>query len=110
MAAGIAVTALAVSARSPWAGLAANVVIGAGMGVTMVSGLLEVQRIATPDDLAGLTGVFYALAYAGFLAPAVIAAFPASIPVTTILWVVAGLAVASCLLVLTASTKHLPGV
>jgi MFS family permease len=109
IAAGLAVTALAVSARSPWAGLAANVVIGAGMGVTMVSGLLEVQRIATPDDLAGLTGVFYALAYAGFLAPAVIAAIPASIAVTTILWAVAGLAVASCLLILTASTRHLPG-
>ena len=110
IAAGIAVTALAVGARSPWAGLAANVVIGAGMGVTMVSGLLEVQRIATSDDLAGLTGAFYALAYAGFLAPVVIAAVAASIAVTTILWVVAGLAVASCLLILTASTRHLPGV
>jgi hypothetical protein len=110
IAAGIAVTALAVGARSPWIGLAANVVIGAGMGVTMVSGLLEVQRIATPDDLAGLTGVFYALGYAGFLAPTVMAALPSSIPVTTILCGVAGLAVASWLLVLTASTKHLPGV
>lgn len=109
IAAGIAVTALAVSARSPWAGLAANVVIGAGMGVTMVSGLLEVQRIAAPEDLAGLTGVFYALAYVGFLAPAVIAAVATSIAVTTILWVVTGLAVASWLLILAASTRHLPG-
>jgi len=109
IAAGIAVTALAVSARSPWIGLAANVVIGAGMGVTMVSGLLEVQRIAPRGELASLTGVFYALAYAGFLAPAVIAAIAASVSVTTILWVVAAMAVASWLLILSASTRHLPG-
>jgi MFS family permease len=109
MAAGIALAALAVSAQSPWAGLGANVVIGAGMGVTMVSGLLEVQRIATRADLAGLTGVFYALAYLGFLAPTVMAALPASIPVAAILWAVTGLAVASWLFILTASTRHLPG-
>jgi hypothetical protein len=53
IAAGIAMTALAVMAQSPWAGLAANAVIGAGMGITMVSGLLEVQQIASPGDLAG---------------------------------------------------------
>ncbi|HYZ52724.1 MAG TPA: MFS transporter, partial [Streptosporangiaceae bacterium] len=87
IAAGIAVAVLAISAQSVWTGLAANVVIGVGLGITLVSGLLEVQRIATPADLAGLTGVFYALAYAGFLAPTVIAAIAASIPVTTILWV-----------------------
>ena len=108
IAAGIAVTALAVSARSPWLGLAANAVIGAGMGITMVSGLLEVQRIATPRDLAGLTGVFYALAYVGFLAPTVIAAIAGSIAVPLILWGVVALAVASWLLILAGSTRHLP--
>jgi hypothetical protein len=108
MAAGIAVAVLAISAQSVWAGLAANVVIGAGLGISLVSGLLEVQRIATAEDLARLTGVFYALCYAGFLAPTVIAAIATSFPVTTILWAVAGLAVASWLLILTASTRHLP--
>jgi hypothetical protein len=108
IAAGIAMTAVAVTAQSPWAGLAANVVIGAGMGITMVSGLLEVQRIATPADLAGLTGMFYALAYVGFLAPVAIAAVAASFAVTTILWWVTGLAFASWLLIMAASTKHLP--
>jgi hypothetical protein len=78
------------------------------MGITMVSGLLEVQRIATPEDLAGLTGVFYALAYAGFLAPTLIAAVAATVPVTTILWAAAALAVASWLFILAASTRHLP--
>ncbi len=107
IAAGIAMTALAVSLQSPWAGLAANAVIGAGMGITMVSGLLEVQRIASPGDQAGLTGLFYTLAYAGFLAPAIMAAVK-SVPATTMLWGAAGLAVASWLLILAASTRHLP--
>jgi MFS family permease len=106
--AGIAVAVLAISAQSVWAGLAANVVIGAGFGIALVSGLLEVQRIATAQDLAGLTGVFYALGYAGFLTPTVIAAIAASVPVITILWVVVGLAVVSWLLILTSSTRHLP--
>ena len=108
MAAGIAVVVLAISAQSVWIGLAANVVIGLGLGITLVSGVLEVQRIATEADLAGLTGVFYAVAYAGFLAPTVIAAIAAAVPVTTILWAVVALAVLSWLLILTASAKHLP--
>jgi MFS family permease len=108
IAAGIAVTALAVAVQSPWAGLAANVVLGAGLGITMISGLLEVQRIATPEDLAGLTGAFYAIAYTGFLAPTLIAAIAATVPVTTILWAAAALAVASWLFILAASTRHLP--
>jgi MFS family permease len=108
IAAGIAVAVLAISAQSVWAGLAANVVIGVGLGITLVSGLLEVQRIATPADLAGLTGVFYALAYAGFLAPTVIAAIAATIPATTILWAVVVLAALSWTLIVTASTRHLP--
>jgi MFS family permease len=108
IAAGIALAVLAVSARSPWAGLAANAVIGAGMGITMVSGLLEVQRIASGKDLAGLTGVFYALAYLGFLVPAGLAALPASIPVTAILGAVLALCVVSWLFIAAASTRHLP--
>jgi MFS family permease len=106
--AGIAVTTVAIAAQSVWIGLAANVVIGAGMGVTLVSGLLEVQRIAGDRDLAGLTGVFYALAYAGFLASTVIAAAATSVSVTTILWIVVGLAVVSWAAVLPASRRHLP--
>ncbi|GHI93915.1 hypothetical protein [Streptomyces olivaceus] len=55
-------------------GILAAAVSGSGMGVGMVSGVLEVQRIAGPADLAGLTGVFYAIAYSGFLLPTVLAA------------------------------------
>ena len=54
----------------------------------------------TRSDLAGLTGVFYALAYVGFLAPAVIAAVAASVAAATIVWFVAGLAVVSWVVLL----------
>jgi len=53
--------------------LAASGVLGCGYGLVLVSGLQEVQRIARPDDLAGLTAVFYSLTYVGFFVPMVLA-------------------------------------
>jgi MFS family permease len=108
MAVGIAVVAVAVQTQSIVIGLVANVLVGAGIGVALVSSLLEVQRIASSRDLAGLTGVFYAVAYAGFLAPTAIAAVATAVPVTTILWVIAAGGIVSWLVVLRSSRKHLP--
>ena len=110
IAAGLVVLTGAVAARSLALGLVAAVVLGAGMGVALVSGLLEVQSIAAPNELAGLTGMFYAVAYAGFLVPTVLAALTP--PLSTIglfvgLAVLAGLSV---LLLLLSSRKHLPRV
>ncbi|MGQ4495457.1 MFS transporter, partial [Dermabacteraceae bacterium P13101] len=45
---------------------------GCGYGLVLVGGLTEIQRIATPDDLAGLTGVYYSIAYLGFFTPMVL--------------------------------------
>ena len=50
--------------------LAGALLLGAGYGLAMVSGLLEIQRMAHPDDLAGLTAVFYGFTYLGFGVPA----------------------------------------
>lgn len=108
MTAGIAVVVVAVQLQSVAIGLVANVVIGLGIGLALVSSLLEVQRIAGTRDLAGLTGVFYAAAYAGFLAPAVIAAVANVVAVPTILWVVVGLGVLSWVAILVSSRKHIP--
>ncbi|MFI7033121.1 MFS transporter [Microbispora rosea] len=58
---------------SPWLAAVTAATLGAGYGLAVVSGLLEIQRMAGPDDLAGLTGVYYMLAYAGFLLPTVLA-------------------------------------
>lgn len=50
----------------------AALVLGTGYGLAMFTGLNEVQRIAGPRDLAGLTGVFYCLTYIGFAFPAIL--------------------------------------
>ena len=39
----------------------------------LLAGLQEIQRIAGPDDLAGMTAVFYSLCYLGFGVPAAMA-------------------------------------
>jgi hypothetical protein len=56
--------------RSPWLAVAAAVILGAAYGIAVVSGLLEIQRMAGADDLAG---IYYALAYSGFQLPTVLA-------------------------------------
>ena len=50
----------------------AALVLGLGYGLSMFTGLNEVQRIASPRDLAGLTGIFYCLTYIGFAFPAIL--------------------------------------
>lgn len=88
--------------------LLAAAVLGAGYGLALVAGLSEVQRIATPSDLAGLTAVYYSAAYLGFFVPAVLAwlstrwAYPQMF--------VAGVGVALvCLVVVAAAWRaHLP--
>ncbi|MFI6867113.1 MFS transporter [Nocardia sp. NPDC050406] len=57
-----------------WLTVVTAVVLGAGYGIGLVAGLQEIERIATPADLAGLTAVFYAVSYLGFAVPAIMAA------------------------------------
>ncbi|GAA4681248.1 MFS transporter [Frondihabitans cladoniiphilus] len=105
---GLVLVIVAIRQQSVVLGLGANVVIGFGMGFGLFSGLQEVQTIAGKRDLAGLTGIFYAFAYLGFLAPVVIAALTVLASVSVILTVFVGLAVVSFVLVLVSFRKHLP--
>ena len=73
MTAGVLLAALTAATGSPWLAAPVAVSLGGAYGIAVVSGLLEVQRIARPEELAGLTGVYYALSYVGFLLPAVLA-------------------------------------
>lgn len=87
--------------------LAAAVVLGCGYGLALVAGLSEVRRMATADDLAGLTAVYYSIGYLGFFVPAILAVLATwiSYPVMFIFGV---LAAAACLaLVLKFSHRHL---
>lgn len=72
--AGLASTIVAASTHSVALALVAASILGCGYGMALISGLLEVQRIARPDELAGLTAVFYGLTYLGFASPAIIVA------------------------------------
>jgi MFS family permease len=73
VAAGMGLAGWAAAVLTVWAALVAAAVLGAGYGMSLLVGLQEVQRIAGPDDLAGLTAVFYSLSYLGFAVPAVLA-------------------------------------
>ena len=59
--------------RSVVLALLVAMLLGCAYGIAIVSGLLEIQRIADPDELAGISGVYYSLAYLGFLLPAALA-------------------------------------
>ncbi|MGV9800464.1 MFS transporter [Mycobacterium sp. NPDC003449] len=60
--------------KSPTLAVFVAMLLGSAYGIAIVSGLLEIQRIADPDELAGISGVYYSLAYVGFLLPAALAA------------------------------------
>lgn len=108
---GMVTAAVAAAALTVPLALLAAVVLGCGYGMALVSGLQEVQRIAGPDDLAGLTAVFYSLSYLGFAVPAAMVYLSQTYPVLTYpaMFVVGAVAAAACLvLVLVKWRAHLP--
>ncbi|TFD18996.1 MFS transporter [Cryobacterium sp. TMT2-23] len=70
---GVLFSVITAIVRSPVLALLTAVVLGAAYGISIVAGLVEIQRISTPANLAGLTGVYYSLTYIGFLLPVVFA-------------------------------------
>lgn len=84
--------ALAVALGSWPLALPADVLFGAGYGLCLVSGLLEVQALAAPGELASLTAIFYALTYVGFAAPLAIAELEHVLRAPVVLLIGAGLA------------------
>ncbi|GAA4908226.1 MFS family permease [Nonomuraea thailandensis] len=93
---------------SPWLAAGAAAVLGAAYGISVVSGLLEIQRMAGADDLAGLTGIYYTLAYAGFLLPTLLATLSAWLSYPVMLAAVATAALACLALVVTGSRRTAP--
>jgi MFS family permease len=104
---GMALALLAVATQSLWLSFAAAAVLGAAYGLLMVSGLQEIQRIARPDDLAGLTAVYYSLTYIGFFVPAVMAALSAWFSYPAMLAAAAVIAALALLLVALNWRRHL---
>jgi MFS family permease len=108
MSAGVAAAALTAATRSPWLGVPVALLLGAAFGIAVISGLLEIARIAAPDDLAGLTGVYYALAYVGFLLPAVLAGLARWAGYPQLLVALALAAIGSTSVIAVAYRRHLP--
>jgi hypothetical protein len=63
-----------------------------GYGLCLVAGLVEVQRLAHPEALAGLTAIYYVLAYIGLAVPYVLALAAHLTGYATLLLITAGLA------------------
>jgi hypothetical protein len=70
----VATAVLAIDATnlSPTLALLDTVLFGAGYGICIVAGLVEVQAMADPAALAGLTGIYYSLTYIGFALPVIL--------------------------------------
>lgn len=109
---GMLLAAWAASVLTIAAALIAAAVLGCGYGMALVSGLQEVQRIAGPNDLAGLTAVFYSLTYLGFAVPAILSAltdrWPDVLTYPAVFVFGAVMAGLCWVFVRTRSTSHLP--
>ncbi len=83
----------------------AGALFGSGYGLCLVSGLLEVQRLSPPDELASITAIFYALTYVGFASPIVLAELEHIATAATLLLGAAALAILTALAVLAAQAR-----
>ena len=84
----------------------AGLLFGAGYGLCLVSGLLEVQRLAPQAELASITAVFYALTYLGFAAPIVLSELEHLAAPGTLLLGAATLAILTAVMVLAAQARY----
>ncbi|WP_241972583.1 MFS transporter [Cryobacterium cryoconiti] len=82
---GVALSAATAIVLSPVLALISAIVLGAAYGICIVAGLVEIQKISTPADLAGITGVYYSLTYLGFLLPVLFASLNALASYTALL-------------------------
>ena len=108
MCCGLGVSVLGALLHSPLLALLAAVVLGVAYGIAVVSGLLEIQRLVPPSQLAGITGVYYAVAYVGFLLPTLLAALSGVAGYPVLLGGLVVLAVAGTTLIAMSTRAHLP--
>lgn len=108
MSVGLSVSAVAAVLRSPVVALVAAVTLGAAYGIAVVSGLLELQRFARAEDLAALTGVYYMLAYVGFLLPTLLALLSGIASYSVLLGCLVLVALGGTAVVARSSRAHLP--
>jgi MFS family permease len=93
LAAGLLLSALTAETRAMWLLLPCAIVLGAAYGICLVAGLVEIQRLAKPQNLARATAVYYVLTYLGFAAPYALALGAHLVSYPILLTATAGLAV-----------------
>lgn len=93
--AGLLLAAAAAALSDSVVVVGAALVLGAGYGCCQVRGLVEVQQLARPDELAALTATYQAISYIGFAAPFLLAAAQPYVPPSLLLTVGALLAAAT---------------
>ena len=104
--AGMALAAVTAQAHQVWLLVPCAIVLGCAYGLCLVAGLVEIGRLASDHELAGLTAAYYALTYLGFGAPYLLAlaAHLASYPV--LLAITATLALITAPVVARRSAQH----
>jgi hypothetical protein len=93
------------AAQLPWLGVPVAAVLGAGYGICLVSGLTEVQRMAPPEELAGLTALYYSTTYLGFTFPVILAAL-SGVAAEPLLLVALAVVCAGCLALVLVSSRR----
>jgi hypothetical protein len=92
MGAGLALAAVAADARQDWLLFPCAIVLGSAYGLCLVSGLVEVQRLAPTRAVAGLTATFYVFTYLGFAAPYLMTIASGATSYAVLLLIASGLA------------------
>ena len=108
MVVGLALAAFTAHEQRAWLLVPSSTVLGVGYGLCLVAGLVEVQRLAHPEALAGLTAIFYVLTYIGFAAPYVLALAAHLASSATLLLIPAGLALVTALWVMLQGRRPAP--
>ena len=106
--AGMALAALASAVLTIPLAIVAAVMLGCGYGMALQACLLEVQRIAGAEHLAGLTAVFYSISYLGFASPTILALLAGRFSYPAMLGFGVVVAAASLGLATARSRHHLP--
>jgi hypothetical protein len=97
--AGLLLSAYAVEASSLWLLAPCAAVLGCAYGLCLLSGLIEVGRLARPEAVGSLTAVYYALAYLGFATPYLLTLASPLAGYRTLLLIVAAMALTSAAVV-----------
>ncbi len=97
--AGTAILAVNAQLGAPGLAVAAAALLGVAYGICIVAGLVEVQAMADPHSLAGLTGIYYSLTYLGFTLPVILAELVHFAPYQYLLAAVAAVCLACAVIV-----------